>query len=240
MKRIGILGGLGPEATIEYYRIITEEYRRLAPGGDYPTVIIHSVNLAKIVAMAEAGDWPRVTDWLADGVAALERAGVDFALIAANTPHIVFDDLRGRVGIPMISIVEETARAAAERGLARLLLLGTKFTMQGTFYQDVFTRSGIELFVPETAEQLYIHDKLLGEIGLGRIVEETRRELLAIIDRASGRYGIDGVILGCTELPLILTEDASGLPYLDTTRIHAESAVRSSLAGGTTGGSGRE
>lgn len=229
MKRIGIIGGLGPEATIEYYRIITGEYRSRAPGGDYPTIIIHSVNLTEIVAMAEAGDWPGITDWLAAAVAALARAGADFALVAANTPHIVFDDLRARADIPMISIVEETARVAQGRGLGRLLLLGTKFTMQGTFYQKVFSRGGIELFVPETAEQLYIHDKLLGEIGLGRIVDDTRRELLAIVDRARNRSGIDGVILGCTEFPLILTGDAFGLPFLDTTRIHAESAVRYSL-----------
>ena len=132
----------------------------------------------------------------------------------------------------MISIVEETARAAGDRGLGRLALLGTKFTMQGTFYQEVFTTAGIELFVPESPEQLYIHDKLLGEIGLGRIVEGTRRELLAIIERMRERFAIDGVILGCTELPLILTEDTPALPFLDTIRIHAESAVRFSLNGG--------
>ncbi len=229
MKRIGIIGGLGPEATSEYYRIITDEYHSRSPGGDYPTIIIHSLNLTEIVAMAEAGEWPKVTDWLADAIAVLTSAGADFALIAANTPHIVFDDLRSRVGIPMISIVEETARVADRRGLGRLLLLGTKFTMQGTFYQQVFSRSGIELVVPENGEQLYIHDKLLGEIGLGRIVDETRRALLAIIDRVRTSSGIDGVILGCTELPLILTEDAFGLPFLDTTRIHADSAVRWSL-----------
>lgn len=232
MKRIGIVGGLGPEATIEYYKIITEEYRRLAPGGDYPTVIIHSVNLTKILAMAEAGEWPAITDWLAGAVDALQRAGADFALIAANTPHIVFDDLCERAGIPMISIVEETARAAKRHGLRRLLLLGTKFTMQGTFYQDVFARSGIALVVPGNEEQIYIHEKLINEIGRGQIIDGTRRELLAIIDRMRAASGIDGVILGCTELPLILTEDAFGLPFLDTTRIHAESAVRRSREDG--------
>jgi aspartate racemase len=232
MKRIGIIGGLGPEATIEYYKIINDEYRRRSPGDDYPKIIINSVNLTELLAMAEAGEWPRITDLLADAVSVLARAGADFALVSANTPHIVFDDLRSRVDIPMISIVEETARVAQQRGLRRLLLLGTKFTMRGTFYRQVFSRSGIELFVPEDAEQLYIHDKLIGEIGLGQIVDETRRELLAIIDRARERSGIDGVILGCTELPLILTEDAFGLPFLDTTRIHAESAVRRSLEDG--------
>jgi aspartate racemase len=229
MKRIGIIGGLGPEATIEYYRIITGEYRRRAPGGDYPTIILHSVNLTELLAMAEAGEWSGIADLLVDAVAVLVRAGADFALISANTPHIVFDDVRARAGIPMISIVEETARAAEERGLERLLLLGTRFTMQGVFYQNVFDRSGIELVVPETVDQLYMHDKLVNEIGVGRIIDDTRREFLAIIERARGRSGIDGVILGCTELPLILTGDALGLPFLDTTRIHAESAVRRSL-----------
>ena len=232
MRRIGIVGGLGPEATIEYYKIITDEYRRLTPGGDYPTIVLYSVNLTEILAMAEVGDWPGIAGWLSKAVEALERAGADFAMIAANTPHIVFGDISRGAGIPMISIVEETASEAERCGFGRLLLLGTRFTMQGTYYQDVFTRRGIELVVPGDEEQRYIHEKLIDEIGRGRIVEETRRRLLEIIDGVRGSVGVDGVILGCTELPLILTEDAFGLPFLDTTRIHALSAVRRSMEDG--------
>lgn len=230
MKRIGIIGGLGPEATIEYYKIITEEYRRRSPDHSYPVIIIHSMNLSEIVAMAEANDWPRVAEWLVEGVGVLVAAGADFALISANTPHIVYDEVRERVDIPMVSIVEETLLAAERKGLGRLALLGTKFTMQGTFYQDVFERGGIELFVPGPEEQSYIHEKLLEEIGLGHIVEKTRLRLLSIIEEMKERHAIDGVILGCTELPLILTHDEFGLPFLNTTRIHAESAVDRSLS----------
>lgn len=231
MKRIGIIGGLGPEATIEYYKVITEEYRRRSQDHSYPVIIIHSMNLSEIVAMAEANDWPGVAEWLVKGIGVLMTAGADFALISANTPHIVFDEVRKRVDIPMISIVEETLQAAEHKGLGRLALLGTKFTMQGTFYQKVFERSGIELIVPGPEEQRYIHDKLLNEIGLGRIVDKTRRRFLSIIEEMKERHAIDGVILGCTELPLILTYNEFGLPFLNTTRIHAESAVDLSLSG---------
>ncbi len=232
MKRIGIIGGLGPETTIEYYRIITEEYRKRTLDRSYPVIIVYSLNLRELIAMAEANDWPKVAERLTEGIGALVAAGADFALIAANTPHIVFDEVRKRVDIPMISIVEETLYSAERKGLGRLALLGTKFTMQGTFYQNVFDRSGINLFVPGTEEQLYIHEKLIEEIGLGRIVEKTRRRLLSIIEQMKERHAIDGVILGCTELPLILTHGEFGLPFLNTTRIHALSAVDRSLGDG--------
>lgn len=230
MKTIGMIGGLGPEATQEYYRIITTTFRERRGGDDLPYIVIYSMNVHEAIRMAEAGQWDDLAKWLSGGVEILARAGADFGLISANTPHIVFDDVRAASPIPLLSIVEETCRAAAAKGLSRVGLLGTKFTMQATFYRDVLAREGIETVVPASREQEYIHEKLIDEIGRGRIVEATRTELLSIIRRMKGDSAIDGVILGCTELPLILTEDAFGIPFLDTTRIHAEGAVRYSLS----------
>jgi aspartate racemase len=231
MKRIGMIGGLGPEATLEYYRIITEIYHEKQSGSAYPDMFIYSMDVRKALRMAEAQQWSELAEWLIGGMSVLERAGASFALIAANTPHIVFDEVRDAARIPLVSIVEETLRAARELKLARVGLLGTRFTMQATFYQDVFSRDGIEMVVPATEEQDYIHTKLIDEIGVGRIVAETRQRLLEIIQRMTGEEGIEGIILGCTELPLILPEDAGDVPFLNTTRIHAESAVRYSLSG---------
>ncbi|UCF06459.1 MAG: amino acid racemase [bacterium] len=230
MKRIGMIGGLGPEATLEYYRIITETFHERQSGSAYPEMVIYSMDVRKALRMAEAGQWSELAEWLSGGVSVLEKAGAAFAFISANTPHIVFDEVREAARIPLISIVEETCRAARELKLAKVGLLGTRFTMQATFYQNVFSRDGIEVVVPSTEEQDYIHTKLIDEIGLGHIVDSTRQRLLEIIRRMIDEQGIEGVVLGCTELPLIITEEAGEVPFLNTTRIHAESAVRYSLS----------
>jgi len=230
MKRIGIIGGLGPEATIDYYRIITESYLKKQEGQNYPDVIIYSMNLKELFRMAESKEWPQVVDWLLEGITSLHRAGADFALISANTPHIVFDEVRTLSPVPMLSIVEETLTVVEEQGLKKVGLMGTKFTMQSDFYQKTFSTKGIEIVVPNGDEQQYIHTKLEEEIGLGQIIEKTRKDLLKIVKRMIGNAAIEGLILGCTELPLILTKEEFGIPFLNTTKIHAESAVRYSLS----------
>jgi aspartate racemase len=222
---IGILGGLGPEATIEYYRLFTELYRKREPSGAYARLLIRSMDLQEFFRMAEQKEWTKVVQWLVEGVRALERAGAEIALIASNTPHIVFDEIEARVSIPMISIVRETIRVAGERGLARLGLFGTKFTMEATFYRDEAAARRIDVFVPENRDQVYIHSKLVEEIAVGTILDETRAGLVEIVRRMKEMHGIDGLILGCTELPLILTGDAAGVVFLNTTKIHVESTV---------------
>jgi aspartate racemase len=224
-SKIGILGGLGPEATIEYYRLFTELFRKRDPSGAYPQLVIHSMDLQEFFEMAEKREWARIVEWLAEGVDALGRAGADFAVIASNTPHIVFHEVETRVAIPMISIVHETLRVAEDRNFKRLGLFGTKFTMAATFYQDAAAARGIEVFVPGQADQNYIHGKLVEEIGVGTILDETRAGLVEIIGRIKDSHGIEGLILGCTELPLILKNDEGGVVLLNTTRIHVQSAV---------------
>jgi aspartate racemase len=163
---------------------------------------------------------------LLDEIDKLARASADFGLLAANTPHLVFDDLAPQSPIPLISIVESTCQAAKKRGLRKLGLIGTRFTMQADFYPKVFLKEGIELVAPEPYDQDYIHDKYINELVPGKFLPETRSGLLEIIDRLKAKREIDGVILGGTELPLILRDERdSGIPFLDTTRIHAQAAV---------------
>ncbi|HEY2015782.1 MAG TPA: amino acid racemase, partial [Bryobacteraceae bacterium] len=153
-------------------------------------------------------------------------AGADFGLLASNTPHLVFDEIERQSPLPLVSIVQAACDEAKTRGLKRLGLFGTRFTMQGRAYPDVFSKEGIVLVVPDPGEQSYIHDKYLGELAKGIFLDETRRRLLAIADALRERDGIDGLILGGTELPLILKEPAyQGIPFLDTTRIHVDAAV---------------
>src|SRR5437899_6049227 len=231
MKTLGIVGGLGPESTVDYYQRIIALYRERQPDGSYPQFIIISVDLKKGLDFMDANNLTGMADYLLEGIGKLARAGADFGLISANTPHIVFDDVAPKSPIPLISIVEATCAAAKARKLKRLALFGTRYTMQATFYPKVFSREGIELFLPERADQDYIHDKYMNELVPGKFLPETRARLVAIVDRLKAKSDIDGVILAGTELPLILrAADHNGIPFLDTTKIHCEAAVAEMLS----------
>lgn len=228
MKRIGIIGGLGPEATIDYYRTIIKTYQDKT-NGEYPELIIYSMNMKEFSCAMTATSADKTINWLSRALHAVHRGGADFALIASNTPHIVFYDLQALSPIPLLSIVEETCKVASQVNLKKVALLGTKVTMSSDFYHRVFTENGIEIITPQEAEREYINDKLLSEIIHNKIFEQTKRDLLKIIKRMIDESHIQGVILGCTELPLILTGDEFGIPFLNTAKIHAESAVRFSI-----------
>jgi aspartate racemase len=214
------------ESTIEYYRLIIASYREQVQDGSYPKIIINSVDLKKMISLIEANELRQVAQYLVTEVQKLARAGADFGLLAAGTPHIVFDEVSRQSTIPLLSIVEATCRAAKELGLKRLALFATRFTMQGRFYTDVFSREGMTLVTPEQEEQAYIHDKYFGELINGIVLPKTREGLLKIVDRMKEHDRIDGLILGGTELSLILRDDVKrGIPFLDTTRIHVKAAV---------------
>jgi aspartate racemase len=226
MKTLGIIGGLGPESTIDYYQRLIALYRERTGDGSYPEFVIVSVNLKKGLDFMDANDLAGMADYLLEGIGKLAGAGADFGLISANTPHIVFDDLAPKSPIPLISIVEATCTAAEARKLKRLALFGTRYTMQADFYQKVFTRERIDLDVPEPNDQDYIHDKYMNELVPGKFLPATRAGLLAIVDRMKAKSDIDGVILAGTELPLILRDsDYKEIAFLNTTKIHVEAAV---------------
>jgi aspartate racemase len=223
---LGIIGGIGPESTVDYYQTIVGLYRARKPDGSYPLLLINSVDMQRLRNAFEANDLKAIVEYLVPELERLHRAGAEFGLLAANTPHIVFDELQRLSPIPLISIVAVTCDAAKERGLKRVGLFGTRFTMTAPLYPDVFSRAGIDVVVPEAADQNYIHEKYLGELVNGIFLPETRDALLAIADRMARQSGIDGVILGGTELPLILREsEHNGIPLLNTTKIHCEAAV---------------
>jgi aspartate racemase len=231
MKTLGMVGGLGPESTIDYYQKIIALYRERTGDGSYPAFIINSINLRKGLDFMDANDLAGMADFLLEAIGKLARAGADFALISANTPHIVFDDVAPKSPIPLISIVEATCAGAKTRNLKRLALFGTRYTMQANFYPKVFSREGIALLVPEREDQDYLHEKYFSELVPGKFLPETRAGLLAIVDRMKAKSGIDGVILAGTELPLILRDAGhKGIPFLDTTRIHCEAAVAEMLS----------
>jgi aspartate racemase len=231
MKTLGIIGGLGPESTIDYYGKIIALYRQRTGDGSYPQFIINSINLKKGLDFMDANNLPGMADYLVEEIGKLILAGATFGLISANTPHIVFDEVASRSSIPLISIVEATCIAAKAKKLKRLALFGTRYTMQATFYPKVFSREGIELLLPGPEDQTYIHDKYLNELVSGKFLPATRAGLLAIVDRLKIGSDIDGVILAGTELPLILRDsEHNGIPLLDTTEIHCEAAVTEMLS----------
>jgi aspartate racemase len=226
MKILGIIGGVGPESTVEYYQNIIALYRERQRDGSYPEFIINSVDLKKGLDFMAANNLGGMADYLLEEIDKLAQAGANFGLISASTPHIVFDEVASKSPIPLISIVEATCAAAKARKLRRLALFGTRFTMQGTFYPKVFSREGIELVVPDATDQDYLHDKYLNELVPGKFLPETRAGLLAIVDRIKANSDIDGVILAGTELPLILRDaEHNGIPFLNTTKIHCQAAV---------------
>jgi len=231
VKTIGIIGGTGPETTIEYYKRIIAGYREKTGDGSFPSILINSIDAKPLIDFINARDLDHVTFLLVGEIARLAHGGATFGLIAANTPHVVFNAVDKLASIPLISIVEATAEAAASRGLKKLALFGTQLTMESSFYSDEFVKRDLSIVVPSVDEQAYIHDKYMGELFHGVINNETREKLVSIIEAMKKRDEIDGVILGGTELSLILTEPSyGGLPVLDTTQIHVDAAVAEALA----------
>ena len=224
-KTLGLIGGTGPESTIDYYRLLTAKYRERADGNSPPLIIV-SVNLKQMIAMMNAGELSQVADYLSDAFEKLHRAGADLAALTANTPHIVFDELRQRSPIPLVSIVEATCDHAQSLGLHAAGLFGTRFTMQAPFYPTTFARSNVKLVLPNDEEQNYIHEIYFGELLKDVFLPETRVKLLAIADAMKAREGIEAVILAGTELPLLIRdEEHNGMTLLDTTRIHVDRLV---------------
>lgn len=221
-----MVGGLGPESTVEYYQAIIAKYQeRMGNQEVLPEFVINSINMYQVFEFIENDDLVGLTNYLVEAVETLEKSGAEFAIISANTPHIVFDQVQARVQIPLYSIVEETLGKAKQLELDKIGLIGTKFTMEHDFFKKPFTADGKELIVPTSEEQQYIHQTIVDELEKGIVNETTKKKYLAIINDMVERDQIEGVILGCTELPMIIKEKDLEIPELNTTEIHIDRIV---------------
>jgi aspartate racemase len=226
VNTLGIVGGIAPESTIDYYRRILAAYRLRRTDDSNPHIIINSIDVARVLSLAGSRQLAELTDYMADAVSALIDAGASIGLFASNTPHLVFDAVQERSSIPLISIVEATRDYAQARGVHRVGLVGTRSTMQTAFYPKVFASSGIKVISPNAQEQEIVHDRYVGELVEGVFRPETRAQMLSIIDGFTQREQLDAVVLAGTELPLLLrTESVAGVALLDTTEIHVQAAV---------------
>lgn len=216
---------------MQYYRTILALYRKRTGDGSYPQFFLNSIDLKREIELIERNELHSLADFMLFELEKLSKAGADFAIIASNTPHIIFDELENRSALPLLSIVETACQATQAQKLKRVALFGTRFTMQGQFYPEVFSRRGIELVIPSAEDQEYIHHKYMDELVVGTFLPETRGGLLRIIDDLKGKQHIEGVLLGGTELPLILPDERHNqIPLIDTMRIHAEAAVAEMFA----------
>ena len=233
MKKIGIVGGVGPESTIYYYRTLIDLCRENKDlHGNYPEIIIYNLNFIEIVELARSNKEKHI-DKVVTALESLHKAGADFGLIACNTIHMYFDNIQARSPLPLFSIVEETYKEVARYRLEKVGLLGTEKTMTARYYHDVFIKYGVSIAVPQKKERAYIGEKIMTELVSGTLSATTRHKFLEIAGQMKDKESIQGLILGCTELPLLITKDSEkvlGIPIFDTARIHARSALLYSLS----------
>ena len=228
MKRIGLLGGMSWESTVTYYQMINEAVKRRLGGLHSAELVLYSVDFAEIEKCPAEGDWERSGEILGEAAAALERAGAEMILICTNTMHKVAPQIQANIQVPLVHIAEATADELNRRGIRRAALLGTKYTMTQDFYKAKLVDAGIEVLVPDEADMETVNDVIYQELCLGEIRAESKEKFLAIIRRLESQ-GAEGVILGCTEIGLLVKQEDVELPVFDTTLIHGEKAVEMAL-----------
>jgi aspartate racemase len=237
-KKIGILGGMSPESTVEYYQHITRTYTERFGDYGYPEILVYSVSFQPYVDWPNRGRWDLVARGLGDAARKLEAAGADFILIATNTMHIVFDEVQASVGVPVLSLLDAVGDAIQARGVDTVGLLGTRFTMEADLFPASLAVRGIDVLIPGEDDRAYVNGVIYDELVAGQICDESRTGFARIIDRLV-RRGAEGIILGCTEIPLLVRETDAGLPLFDTTTIHADAALEYATGGNTAqGGAG--
>lgn len=229
MKKLGLVGGMGPESTIPYYHDIVYGVHERVGKDFFPNLTIESVNVFKVLSLCEEQKYDELTDYLFQAVSSLARSGADFVALSANTPHIVFHRLQELSPIPLISIVESACKEAEKRSLKKVGLLGTIFTMTEDFFKEPFLRRGISVVIPSDAEMAYVHQKISSELEHGVVKQETLACFKKIIVRMQREEHIEAIILGCTELPLLLNDQNSPVPCLDTMRIHVQDIINEIL-----------
>ncbi|AJA49208.1 aspartate racemase [Clostridium pasteurianum DSM 525 = ATCC 6013] len=224
--KIGIVGGMGPESTVDYYKTLIYKYKNLKKDGSYPKIIIDSIDMKEVLHFISTKQWYKLVDMLVSSLNNLYIAGANIAVISSNTPHIVFQKVKKLAPMPVLSIVEETRERAKELRLKRLGLLGTIITMEESFYKDSFLKSAIDIVIPRKAEREYINQRIVTELQNGIINKRTKEGFLNIIRRMIKEESIDGVILGCTEIPIILKNGELNIPFLNTVDIHVDGIIK--------------
>jgi aspartate racemase len=226
MKTIGLVGGMTPESTKVYYQRLIEAARQ--PGGDplhNPEILIYSIDLAEMVALQRAGEFDKVAEYLAAILERLRMAGAEIGALTANTPHAYLDEIRRQTSLPLVSIVTATRDAAAERGIRRALLLGTSTTLGADMYPREFTGARIEIVLPGPTDREFLDETIYGDLALGRVEPEVRQHYLDLCTRHIQQDGADAVILGCTEIPLVIATDDLPVHVLDTTAVHVDAIL---------------
>lgn len=229
MKKLGLIGGMGPESTIPYYHDIVYGVQEALGESVFPELTIESVNVFKVLGLCGEQKYDELTAYLMDAIHNLAKSGADFAALSANTPHIIFDRLKEQSPLPLISIVEATCEEAKRRGLKKIGLLGTIFTMTGEFFKSPFVQNGIAVIVPTESEMELVNEKISTELELGIVKDETLTAFQQIITRMRDEDGIEAIVLGCTELPLLLNDEVSPVSCLDTMQIHIQAIVETIL-----------
>ncbi|MBP1577616.1 MAG: amino acid racemase [Oscillospiraceae bacterium] len=225
MKKLGLVGGMSPESTIPYYHDIVYGVQKRVGKSYFPPLTIESVNVFELLRLCEEQKYDEMTDYLLKAIDYLAKSGADFAALSANTPHIVFDRLQERSPLPLVSIIEAARDYAVNHGMKKLGLLGTRFTMQGEFFKKPFVDSGIEIITPTESEMELVGSKIVSELEIGIVKPETLALFQNIIERMKTENGIEAIILGCTELPLILNDEVSPVACLDTMQIHINALI---------------
>ncbi|MGX1265498.1 aspartate racemase [Rossellomorea marisflavi] len=229
MKSIGLLGGMSWESSSEYYRLINQGINRKLGGHHSAKSIMVSVDFEEVKHYQHIGKWDKATELMIEGAQQIERGGADFLLICTNTMHKMADDVQKAIGIPLLHIADATAQSIKDAGLTKIGLLGTAFTMEETFYKGrLSSHHGLEVVVPEQDDRQLVHDIIYRELCLGKIVSESRRDYQQVIGKLIDK-GCQGVILGCTEISLLIKQGDVAVPLFDTTEIHAEAAVAYAL-----------
>ncbi len=229
MKTIGLIGGMSWESSIEYYRIINETVRARLGGLHSAKSIMYSVDFAEIETLQQQGKWDEATDLMIDAAQRVERGGADFVIICTNTMHKMADEVQNHIQIPLLHIADATAEKIKAHGLKKIGLLGTRFTMEEDFYRGRLTeKQGLEVIIPRERERDIVHRVIFDELCLGEIRKPSKEQYVRIMDHLV-RDGAEGIILGCTEISLLVQEEDSQIPLFDTTKIHAAAAVEYAL-----------
>jgi len=230
MKTIGLIGGMSWESTVEYYQIINELVKQRLGGLHSAKILMYSVDFEEIAKLQHEGRWKELTEVMVDIARRLEGAGADFLLICTNTMHKMADDVQQGINIPLLNIIDVTAERIKKLNLRKIGLLGTKFTMEDDFYKGrLIKKHGIEVVIPNDEERQVIHDIIYKELCLGVIKRSSKEKVKRILENLISK-GAEGIILGCTELPLLIKQEDCNVPILDTTRIHAEAAVEYAIS----------